>query len=66
MSVAARFIIVKVVIVMNPITIGHDVMARNETPEKMIDLRRRSTYTIENLRVCTHTVLTTLSRAHLG
>ena len=66
MIVAAKFIIAEVVIIMNHIIIDQYVMARNETLEKTIDLRGKSTCTIENCRASIHAMVTTMSRAHLG
>ena len=64
MNMVARIIIAEVGVVMNPITIGHDVMTRSGTPKMMFNLER-STCTIENLGVNTHAMLTMLSCVHL-
>ena len=66
MNVDVRIIIAEVVVIMNLITISHDVMMRSETPKTMFDLGRKSTCTIENPKVNTYIVLTMLSRIHLG
>lgn len=65
MCITTKFIIIELVIVMNPIIIDHDVTARSETPERMSNLGR-STCTIENLEASTFAMLTMLSRVRLG
>ena len=66
MNEAIKIIITKVVIIMNPINIDHDVMLRSKITEVTFDLGIKSTCTIENLGVNTHAVLTTWSRIHFG
>ena len=66
MDEATRIVITEIVIVMNHISFSLDVMVMSEAPEMTFDLERRSTCTIEDPGVSTHTVLTTLSRIHLG
>ena len=64
MNVATRIIVAEDVIIMNPISISHDVMVRREILEMTLDLGRRSTCTTKNLGVNIHIVLTMLSRIH--
>ena len=63
---ATGIIIAEVMIVMNPISIDHDVMVKRKITGVTFDLERRSTCTIENLGVNTNAVLTTLSCVRLG
>ena len=65
MNEAIGIIITEVVIVMNPISIDHDIRVRSKITQVMFDPGRRSMYTTKNPRVNTHTVLTMLHRVYL-